>query len=102
MADVATRLRLERDWYLLLVAALIGALMSGVAIAFIWPLHWMQEVAEHVAETDPQLLWWLVPLLPAVGATLGGVVHFLIPTEKYRRHEVDSERLRLESGEAVA
>jgi hypothetical protein len=29
---------------------------------------------------------------------LPALVHFLIPVEKYRRHEVDSERLELETG----
>ncbi|NNK34073.1 MAG: hypothetical protein HKP02_13165, partial [Xanthomonadales bacterium] len=33
---------------------------------------------------------------------LPALVHFLIPVEKYRKHEVDSDRLKLESGEAVA
>ena len=32
---VAARLRLERDWYLLIIAAGIGLVMSGVAMAFI-------------------------------------------------------------------
>ncbi len=30
---------------------------------------------------------------------LPALVHFLIPIDKYRKHEVDSERLKLESGE---
>ena len=33
---------------------------------------------------------------------LPALVHFLIPVEKYTRHEVDAERLNLESGKAVA
>ena len=33
---------------------------------------------------------------------LPALVHFLIPTEKYRKHEVDSERLKLEAGEMPA
>jgi hypothetical protein len=30
---------------------------------------------------------------------LPALVHFLIPIEKYQRHLVDQERIRLESGE---
>jgi hypothetical protein len=33
---------------------------------------------------------------------LPALAHFLLPIDKYRKHEVDSERLKLESGEAVA
>jgi predicted RND superfamily exporter protein len=33
---------------------------------------------------------------------LPALVHFLIPIQKYRRHEVDADRIRLESGEAVS
>jgi predicted RND superfamily exporter protein len=33
---------------------------------------------------------------------LPALVHFLIPIEKYQRHEVDHDRLKLESGESVA
>jgi len=33
---------------------------------------------------------------------LPALVHFLIPVDKYRRHEVDSARLKLESGEQPA
>ena len=32
---------------------------------------------------------------------LPALVHFLIPIEKYRKHQVDADRIRLESGEAV-
>ncbi|MBT8486644.1 MAG: chloride channel protein [Phycisphaerales bacterium] len=73
----STRLGFERDWYLILVAAVIGLVMSGVAMAFILPLRWIEERADA---TDPSLLWWLVPTLPIAGALLAGIVHALIPT----------------------
>jgi hypothetical protein len=33
---------------------------------------------------------------------LPALVHFLIPIDKYRKHQVDAERLKLESGEELA
>ncbi len=77
LGAVAAKLRLERDWYLIIVAAGIGLVMSGVTMAFILPLRWVERLAEDV---DPHLMWWLVPIVPAVGATLAGVVHFLLPS----------------------
>lgn len=75
---VAARLRLERDWYLLIIAAGIGLVMSGVAMAFIRPLRWIEHLAK---EADPAHLWWLVPAVPVVGALLAGVVQVVIPSD---------------------
>lgn len=70
-------LRLDRDWWIFVVAALIGVVMSGVAIAFMAPLRAVERLAE---ESDPGWLWWLVPTVPVVGATLAGVVLHVIPS----------------------
>jgi len=73
---IASKLHLEPDWHLTFVAALIGLIMSGVAIAFIKPLRWFEHLAEGA---DPVMLWWLVPTVPVLGATLAGIVNTLIP-----------------------
>ncbi len=73
------KLGFERDWYRVLVAALIGVVMSGVAIAFIMPLRELEKLADGI-DAGP-LLYVLVPLVPVVGALLAGVLIHLMPTE---------------------
>ncbi len=71
---LGARIGFDRDWYLVLIAAVIGVGMSGVAIAFILPLRWMEHFAAVVAVERPPLHWWLVPLMPVAGAFLAGWV----------------------------
>jgi CIC family chloride channel protein len=73
-----TRLGFDRDWYLILVAAAIGLVMSAAAIGFILPLRWIEHVAEDI---DPTLLIWLVPTVPIVGALLTGVVLWVLRSD---------------------
>ncbi len=73
------KLGFERDWYLVLVAALIGVVMSGVAIAFIMPLRALENLGDRI-DAGP-LLYLLVPLVPVVGALLAGLLIHLMPTE---------------------
>jgi CIC family chloride channel protein len=65
------------EGYLIPLAALIGLVMSGVAMAFILPLRWIEEVD---ARADGQALWWLVAAAPVAGGLLCGVVHHVIPS----------------------
>lgn len=78
LVALRAKLGLEPDWYLMLVAALIGLLMSGVAIAFIMPLRWIEEWTQH--DANPAKLWWLVPLVPVVGAFFAGIVQHVVPS----------------------
>ncbi|MEM7229283.1 MAG: chloride channel protein [Planctomycetota bacterium] len=72
---LGAKLGLERDWYLILVAAIIGLVMGNVAIAFIWPLHWIEDNATRLSR---QQLLWLIPTLPIAGALITGVlVHWI-------------------------
>jgi chloride channel protein, CIC family len=64
------KLHLERDWYLIMIAAIIGLVMGTVAMAFILPLRWIEE---WVRTADRTLLFWLVPTAPIVGAILTGL-----------------------------
>jgi CIC family chloride channel protein len=73
----STKLGFERDGYLMIIAAVIGLLMSGVAMAFILPLRWIEHRAENA---DPAAFWWLVPIVPVVGAVAAGAVQYLIPS----------------------
>ena len=68
---LATRLGFGRDWELIPAAVLIGLAMSGVTLAFILPIHWVEERFHHV---DAAAMWWLVVLLPAAGGLVAGLV----------------------------
>lgn len=68
------KLGFERDWYLMVMAALIGLLMGGVATAFIFPLRWMEDLADRVGQYDRALILLLVGLVPMLGALAAGVV----------------------------
>ncbi|MFK7961381.1 MAG: chloride channel protein [Phycisphaerales bacterium] len=54
----------------------IGLVMSLVAMAFILPLHWLEEQGAHV---DAGVVTWLVLLVPALGGLGSGLVHHLLP-----------------------
>jgi CIC family chloride channel protein len=72
------RLGIDKDWRLVGLAAIIGVLMSGVAIAFILPLRELEHAAEYVTQEHSALGAWLVPIMPIVGGLLAGTVAFLI------------------------
>jgi len=72
------RLGIDKDWRLVGLAAVIGVLMSGVAIAFILPLRALEHSAEDLARDHSELNAWLVPSLPIIGGLLTGVVTFFI------------------------
>ena len=65
------KLGFDRDWHLILTAALIGLIMGGVATAFILPLRRIELWAESA---DARILMWLVPTAPIVGAILASVI----------------------------
>ena len=68
---LASRLELHGDWYLVVMAMVIGVLMGAVAVAFILPLRWIEHFA---VRADPDLMLWLVPVAPAMGGLLAGLV----------------------------
>jgi predicted RND superfamily exporter protein len=70
-------------------------LAIGVA-TWVWsPIKFQGDMGLMLTFMFVMNMFGALILLPAL-------VHFLIPVEKYRKHEVDSERLKLESGEAIA
>lgn len=65
----------ERHWYLVLLAAGIGTVTAVVAWAFIWLIHFAAELFEAAPRGH---LWWMIPLLPMVGAIIAGlIIHFV-------------------------
>ena len=79
LRKIGIRLGFERDWYLYLVAAVIGMFMGLAAVAFIWPLRQSEFLAEqfHSAKN----LWVLVLLGPAIGGLITGVLITLLTHE---------------------
>jgi CIC family chloride channel protein len=75
---LSTRLGFERDWYLVMVAMGIGLVMGAVAAAFILPLRAVEHALTGV---DAGLLWWLIPILPAVGAFFAGLLIYFVPIQ---------------------
>ncbi len=69
------KLGFERDWYLIFVAGVIGLGMGTIAVAFITPLHWLETGAEKVPR---DMMLWLVPTVPVLGALLAGTVYHFI------------------------
>ena len=72
LRKISLRLGFERDWYLYIVAAVIGFIMAVVATAFITPLRAVEHWGESM-KGDPLLLW-LVLICPAIGGLIVGVL----------------------------
>ncbi|HWB19088.1 MAG TPA: chloride channel protein, partial [Phycisphaerales bacterium] len=66
-----TQFSKSEEWTLLSAAAIIGLVMGAVATAFILPIHWMEE---HADEVPRNILIWLIPIAPIIGALLTGLV----------------------------
>ncbi len=73
---IGLRLGFERDWYLYLVAAVIGMFMGLAAVAFIWPLRQTEFLAEHLQGSSN--LWILVLFGPAIGGLITGILISLL------------------------
>ncbi len=69
-------------------------LAIGVA-TWVWsPIKFQGDMGLMLTFMFVMNMFGALILLPAL-------VHFLVPIDRYRRHEVDSERLELESGQAL-
>jgi len=65
---------LDRDWYLVLLAAGIGTITAGVAWSFIELIH----LAAHWLQREPM---WLVLCVPTAGAVVAGTIIFFVASE---------------------
>lgn len=75
--SVSRRLNLRRDWYLIVVAAVIGMVTAAGAIGFVWLLH---EAEHHVGEIYKEFGWWIVPVPLVIGAFLTAlIVKYMAP-----------------------
>lgn len=76
LRKTSLRLGFERDWYLYIVAAVIGLVMAVVATLFIAPLRAMEAWGESLS--GHPLLPWLILLGPAAGGLVVGVLRNII------------------------
>ncbi len=86
-ARLRIRLGLDREWWLLLVAAALGAVMGVAAIAFIQPIRWLEQAPDRFGSLAPQLATILTLTAPIAGALLAGLVFWIVPSS-FRGHGV--------------
>lgn len=78
-APHATPFGTRSDWRILLWSALFGIVMGLIALAFILPIHWAEQVAEGWVEEHPGQLRIATAIAPAIGGVLCAVVGLLLP-----------------------
>ena len=76
---IGLRLGFDRDWYLYIVAGLIGVFMGLAAVGFILPLRQTEHLAAMLQGSKS--LWILVLLGPAAGGLITGILIKLLNTE---------------------
>jgi chloride channel protein, CIC family len=69
---IGLRLGFERDWYLYIVAAIIGVLMGLAAVGFILPLRETEHFGEMLKGS--KYLWLIILLGPAAGGLITGIL----------------------------
>ncbi|MCH8152919.1 MAG: chloride channel protein [Planctomycetes bacterium] len=75
---LSAKLGFERDWYLVLIAAAIGIITAGVALAFMKTIHLTEEAAERL---PANALLWMIPLVPMAGGLLAGIIVYFLAGE---------------------
>ena len=73
------KLGFEQDWYLYLVATLIGLVMGHAAVAFILPLRAVEGFAESTQGSS--MLWMLILCAPIVGGILTAILIALLKAD---------------------
>ncbi len=73
------KLGFEQDWYLYLVATLIGLVMGHAAVAFILPLRAVEGFAESTQGSS--MLWILILCAPIVGGILTAILIALLKAD---------------------
>ncbi|MEE2681607.1 MAG: chloride channel protein [Planctomycetota bacterium] len=85
--SISTRIGLDRDWYLILLAVIIGLVMGTAALVFIMPITWLETYFEHFDDNKLEWTSWVVLVLPIGGAVLTGITLWAMPI-KLRGHGV--------------
>lgn len=74
LRKLGARLGFQRDWYLVVVAAGVGAVTALGAIGFIWLVHAGEGLARGMHDRTSGFSWWLLILIPMIGALLTGLL----------------------------
>ena len=75
---LSRRLGFERDWYLIVIGAIIGTITAFGALGFAWLLHEVEKATEH-ARADLPL--WSLPAIPMAGALISGLLVWRFASE---------------------
>ena len=86
VGTLTSRLRLGSDWPVLALAAVIGVVMGGVALAFVGGMQRLERLVGSLAEGGGPSLWVAIAL-PLVGAGLTGCLIWLLPSS-FKGHGV--------------
>jgi CIC family chloride channel protein len=89
IARVLSRLGLQRDRRLLLFAALTGAALAVIALAFIRPIQWAEHASSAWLAEHPAQIPLAVAIVPVIGALLCGAVKSIFRV-KMQGHGVSS------------
>jgi CIC family chloride channel protein len=78
---LASKLGLDRDWYLALLAAGIGVFTACVAMAFMELIHRGTHLIFENEQLPKSSLVWLIMFVPAAGGLLAGIIIYYMATE---------------------
>jgi CIC family chloride channel protein len=87
LRKLGTRLGLDRDWYLIVMATLIGLVMGVAVVGFMWPITHAERLLEHMGASKTSWMVWLALCLPIGGALITGILLWLLPI-RLRGHGV--------------
>jgi CIC family chloride channel protein len=79
LLKLGTRLGLDRDWYLIVIATLIGLVMGVAVVGFMWPISYVEKLLEHMGASKTGWMVWLALCLPIGGALITGILLWLLP-----------------------
>ena len=85
----AHRLGFGREWWLLVLASIVGLTMGVAALAFILPIQWVEHISVNWAKSNPGPLIPMLVAVPVLGALLTGIALWLQPA-KMQGHGVTS------------
>ena len=71
LQSLGARAGFHRDWYLIVLASIVGVITAFSAILFAELLHLGKEWGESVFRSTP---WWTLPLLPMAGALVTAIL----------------------------
>ncbi|USN98815.1 MAG: chloride channel protein [Phycisphaeraceae bacterium] len=74
LKTLSRRLGFQRDWYLILVGAIIGTVTAFGAIGF---AELLRRIEHWTSESRADSALWILPAIPMVGALLSGIMIYL-------------------------